>query len=281
MSFWTAALGGEIRFIDVKGVRTRYLAIGHGPDLVLLHGRGGHLEAWANIIPLLAPTFRVHAFDLGGHGLTDPLDAHDIEALTRHATDVLCILQLTRYCLAGQSIGGWIATRIALSRPDAIRGLALIEPAGLQSDAASRADPRFIETYQRGGEAFQNPTRDAVRARLKALFQNPEAIDDELLETRWRLYQPERARRVHLAVRQADNSAFLLSAAELVRLRMPVLFIRGEHSHTSLAVVQAAAAACPGARIHTLSGAKQWPQYERASDVQILLTDLFTNRGAI
>ena len=44
----------ELRYVDVAGVRTRVLRAGSGPDLVLLHGTGGHLEAYARDIAGLA-----------------------------------------------------------------------------------------------------------------------------------------------------------------------------------------------------------------------------------
>src|ERR671933_2387054 len=75
-SFWLNLLGGEIRYYDAAGVRTRSLEAGSGPPLVLLHGTGGHAESWIrNVVPLGAH-FRVYAIDMVGHGFTDkpPLD---------------------------------------------------------------------------------------------------------------------------------------------------------------------------------------------------------------
>ena len=58
----------ELRHVDVRGVRTRVLRAGSGPDLVLLHGTGGHLEAYARDIAGLAADFRVTVYDMVGHG---------------------------------------------------------------------------------------------------------------------------------------------------------------------------------------------------------------------
>src|SRR5580693_7579905 len=56
----------ELCHVDVNGVRTRVLRAGSGPDLVLLHGTGGHLEAYARDIAGLARDFRVTAYDMAG-----------------------------------------------------------------------------------------------------------------------------------------------------------------------------------------------------------------------
>ena len=58
ISIWgeLADVDHTLRHVDVAGVRTRVLQAGSGPDLVLLHGTGGHLEAYARDIAGLAGT---------------------------------------------------------------------------------------------------------------------------------------------------------------------------------------------------------------------------------
>ena len=52
MSLWLNALGASVRFHDVNGVRTRCLEAGEGQAVLLLHGIGGHVEAFAkNVVP--------------------------------------------------------------------------------------------------------------------------------------------------------------------------------------------------------------------------------------
>ncbi|MDO8188699.1 alpha/beta fold hydrolase [Conexibacter sp. JD483] len=285
MSLWTDFLGARVEWVEAGGVATRVVtagAAGGAAPLVLLHGRGGHLESWrANLVPL-ARTRRVIAFDLLGHGLTGRHDGgYGIAELAAHATAVLDALDIGSAVLAGQSIGGWVGARIALERPELVRALALIEPAGLQSEAQRLADPRVAAAFERGGRAFAEPTADAVRTRLAGLVADPASIDDELVQTRRALYAPEAARAVHRAVRAADNSAALLDAQALATLRergLPLLLIRGEHGHTPAAVV-AQAAQTAGAQLHTLPGAKQWPQLERPGAVNDLLDDFATTHG--
>lgn len=69
-SICVSLLGAETRFVDVAGIRTRTIQAGEGPDLILLHGGGGHAEAFARNVTALSRHFRVHALDLLGHGLT-------------------------------------------------------------------------------------------------------------------------------------------------------------------------------------------------------------------
>jgi 2-hydroxy-6-oxonona-2,4-dienedioate hydrolase len=274
VTLWTELLGSEVRWIDAGGVRTRVLFAGEdGPAVVLLHGRGGHLESWRANVASLAACHRVVAFDLLGHGLTEGHDGgYAIADLTDHAEAVLDALDVTGALLVGQSIGGWIAARLALRRPDLASGLALIEPAGLQSDDQRLADPAVAAAYVRGGRAFQEPTLEAVRARLEGLVADPSAIDDELVETRRLLYAPAAARAVHMAVRAANNDATLLTPEALAGLSVPTLIVHGATAHTPHDVVDFAARAA-GARLVTVAGARQWPQLEQPDLVNALLAE--------
>ncbi|MDX6740569.1 alpha/beta fold hydrolase [Actinocorallia sp. A-T 12471] len=278
MSLWTELLGAEVGFVHAGGVRTRVVSLGEGPPVVLLHGRGGHLETFARNLPALAGAGRrAVAFDLLGHGLTGRLaDAsYTVGELADHALGVLDALGLGRVDLVGQSLGGWAAALLALRAPERVRGLALIEPAGLQSEAERLADGAVRAAYERGGRAYAEPTPEAVRTRLAGLLADPVGVDSELVAVRTALYRPEEARRVHRLVRAADNTPYLLTPERLSQLDLPVLLLRGEHGHTPDAVVAAARAALPRGRRLDVPGAKQWPQYERPDLVNDALIDFF------
>ncbi|GII95238.1 2-hydroxy-6-ketonona-2,4-dienedioic acid hydrolase [Sinosporangium siamense] len=258
-------LGAEVRFVDASGVRTRVVSLGVGDPVVLLHGRGGHIETFARTLPALAASGRrAIAVDLLGHGLTGRADGgYGVERLAEHAHAVLTALGLGRVDLVGQSLGGWIAVLLALRDPARVRRLALIEPAGLQSEATRLADGRVRAAYERGGQAYREPTPEAVRTRLAGLLAAPDTVDPELVAVRTALYAPAEARDVHQQVRAADNEGVLLTPDRLAKVGAPVLIIRGEHGHTPLNVVEAAAAALPDARVVTVPQAKQWPQFEQ------------------
>lgn len=278
MSLWTQMLGGEVGFVQAGGLRTRYVRLGRGEPLLLLHGRGGHLETFARNIGPLSASFTVHAMDLAGHGLTAPFDGdYTIDRLAAHVADAMAALGLDRAHVVGQSLGGWAATWLALTQPARFDRLVLIEPAGLQAEADRLADPKIAQAYKAGGEAFEKPTLEAVRKRLSGLLADPDSVDPEILATRLTLYQPDAARAVHLKVRQADNSPFLLTPERLSGLSMPTLFIRGEDGNTAAGIVAQAVAACPDARLATVEGARQWPQYEQADRTNALIGDFLKN----
>ncbi|MFV3131096.1 alpha/beta fold hydrolase [Niveispirillum sp. KHB5.9] len=274
MSLWTQMLGGEVGFVQAGGLRTRYVRLGQGAPLLLLHGRGGHLETFARTIGPLSVRFTVYAIDLAGHGLTEGFDGdYTIDRLAAHVADTIKALGLDRPHVVGQSLGGWAAAWLALNRPELLERLVLIEPAGLQAEAERLADPKIAQAYKAGGEAFEKPTLEAVRKRLSGLLADPDSVDPEILATRLALYQPEAARAVHLKVRQADNGPFLLTPERLAGLSMPTLFIRGNDGNTDGQIVARAVSACPDAQLAVVEGARQWPQYEQADRTNSLIGD--------
>src|SRR5262245_433848 len=65
------APGLPLSYVTVHGARLRYLKIGTGPPLVLLHTLRTQLDVFQKVIPELAREFTVYAVDLPGHGWSD------------------------------------------------------------------------------------------------------------------------------------------------------------------------------------------------------------------
>ncbi|HEY9639978.1 MAG TPA: alpha/beta fold hydrolase [Coleofasciculaceae cyanobacterium] len=99
---------------------------GQGEAVILLHSGGADLRDWQLIVPQLAQTYQVIAFDGRGAGQSPPLlaPAHYVEDLRK----LLDHLNLDRAILIGHSIGGQIATDFALADPDRVTKLVLIAP---------------------------------------------------------------------------------------------------------------------------------------------------------
>lgn len=106
---------------------------GEGVPLVLLHGFAGNKDHWLRFVSHLPDSLRVVAFDLPGHGESAffervtygvPTLVADIDTATR-------LLGLGRFHLAGNSLGGLVATRLALDHPERVATLVLLDPAGV------------------------------------------------------------------------------------------------------------------------------------------------------
>lgn len=121
------------REVDVDGTRVRYVDVGKGVPVVLLHGLGASMYTWRkNIAPIAAAGFRVIAFDNRGFGFSDqPASGYDNAAYARLAVALLDSLHLADAALVGHSMGGAIAAQVAITYPRRVRGLILIGAAGL------------------------------------------------------------------------------------------------------------------------------------------------------
>lgn len=146
--------------VTVLGSTLGYLEAGSGPVVVLLHGLAGSADEWRPTIAALAPAHRVIAPDLIGFGRSDkPLIAYRPATLTDFLEAQLEALHVTHATIVGNSLGGWIAARLALQRPDLVDRLVLVDSAGLASLPRS-AGTRTMEALRlASSEDFQWVTR--------------------------------------------------------------------------------------------------------------------------
>lgn len=96
--------------------------IGAGPDLVLVHGWGLHAGIWAPLVEALAPRFRLHLYDLPGHGRSAPVDTFTLESVC----EALAQAAPEHAHWLGWSLGGMVALEFAARYPQRIARLALL-----------------------------------------------------------------------------------------------------------------------------------------------------------
>lgn len=286
-TIWVDLLGTRVHYVEAGGIRTRCIEAGDGPPLVLLHGVGGHAEAFArNVVPL-SEHFRVLAIDYLGFGLTDSAHGEaDLEAYIRHLLDFLDAVGAERAHLAGESLGGWIAAWAAILHPDRVDRLAFICGARLAVDtdeASSRhVDAGRAELRRLTDQLVADPTREHVRQRLNWLFRHPERdVTEELVDIRWKLYQRQEAReslgRSARSLGQVSHPEHL-TPAELSRITAPTLILWTSHNPSSTAATaREAARHIPDCRFELMEDCGHWPQWEDPDTFNTILTDFLTD----
>ncbi|HEY0188189.1 MAG TPA: alpha/beta fold hydrolase [Cellulomonas sp.] len=130
----TAASDRTVRGTSPGGVR--WIESGPGdPDaagvpVVLLHGLTDSAACWPTVLPRLAATRRVLAFDARGHGGTPlPDEPFTVSALAEDVAEALTALDLGPVLVVGHSMGGVTAEQLALAHPGLVAGLVLEDPA--------------------------------------------------------------------------------------------------------------------------------------------------------
>src|SRR3954452_24898149 len=115
--------GPEVgRSIRAGGVETNYHEAGNGPPVILIHGSGPGVSAWANwrlALPYLAERLHVFAYDQLGFGYTElPRDQrYDLARWTAHLLDFMRAVGVERAHLVGNSMGASVALAAAVTHP--------------------------------------------------------------------------------------------------------------------------------------------------------------------
>lgn len=104
----------------------KYIRVGKGPVLVLVHGfLSGHAY-WSKQVQYLSKYFDVIAMDLPGYGeVTSQAGLNEIAGFADFVIDLLDRLEVTDFHLIGHSMGGMIAQEIALKVPQRVKKLVL------------------------------------------------------------------------------------------------------------------------------------------------------------
>ncbi|MGI5183528.1 alpha/beta fold hydrolase [Dactylosporangium sp. CA-152071] len=266
MTLWTdlATTAFRVHTVQVGAWSTRVLEAGTGEPLVLMHGTGGHLEAYARNVPALAGRFRVIAYDFPGHGRTT-LATRDLEIAdyTTHLHGLLDTLGVERAHLSGESLGGWVAVKFAAAHPDRVARLVLNTPGG------TMATPEVMERIRTLSQAAaDDPTPERIRARLAWLMAEPASVTEELVAIRQAIYaQPGFAASMrHLLCLQDPDirRRNLITPAELGAVTAPtvVVWTSDDPSGPAAAGLEMAEQ-LPHGRFALIDRAGHWPQWEQ------------------
>lgn len=160
--------GFHDEYTTLEGQRIHYYEGGSssGTPVLLVHGLGSRAEDWANLMPQLKQSgFHVYAIDLLGYGRSArPRDAsYSVPQEAGFVDAFLDQKQIQKVDLVGWSMGGWVAARVALDRPERIGRLVLCDAAGI----------RFLPTFS--VTDFEPTTIPAVRRLYRMLM--PNAVD--------------------------------------------------------------------------------------------------------
>jgi pimeloyl-ACP methyl ester carboxylesterase len=113
----------------VGDIRLNYVRRGEGRDVVMLHGLGADLSFWfLGVLPALARSFAVTAYDLRGHGRSDmPESGYTTADMARDLGGLLDLLGIGRADLVGHSFGGAVVLQFAAQAPERVRSLVLAD----------------------------------------------------------------------------------------------------------------------------------------------------------
>jgi pimeloyl-ACP methyl ester carboxylesterase len=115
--------------IDLSGTPLAYTERGSGAPVLLIHGSGTYSEIFEPLLDRLPTDVRAIAYDRRGFGASVGPPARRLGAHVEDAAALLEALDAVPATIVGSSLGGVLALRLAVARPDLVSALVLIEPA--------------------------------------------------------------------------------------------------------------------------------------------------------
>lgn len=127
------------RWIEVDGTPANVIELGDGPPLLFVHGLSGRWQNWLENIPHFARTHRVVAVDLPGFGASPmPREPISIPGYARFLERLCDALSIDAAAVVGNSMGGHIASELAIASPQRVERLMLVSAAGISAEQVQR-----------------------------------------------------------------------------------------------------------------------------------------------
>lgn len=262
--------GVQYRFYTIHGYRRAFLAAGHGPPLLLIHGIGDSSSTWLPVMESFAADYTVIAPDLLGHGLSDkPRADYSVAAYANGMRDLLSVLEIDRVTVVGHSLGGGVAAQFAYTFPERCERLVLVGTGGiarsvsvlLRFAAAPNVD-LLMPTF--GSPVFKFGARVAAHV-LRFLGTDLGRDTEEILKVFDSLPDSSARRAILRTLRSGvDWRGQVITMLDRAYLTegMPTMLLWGAHD-AIIPVEQAylAAAAMPGSRLEIFEDAGHFPHH--------------------
>lgn len=277
----------DSKFVNLSsGASMHYRDQGNpsAPALVMIHGGFGSLQNWEGWVAPLSSQYRLISMDLLGHGLTGASPArlyarsHQRDAIA----ELLQKLGVSQYAVAGNSFGGGIALELALTYPDRVKALILIDSEGLpnkedgydasmfsKDNAVTPTDPSFTQLAWHERLAPRFVGSNVVRSALKAMFHNQDLVTDELVQQFSQALRHEGNGEAQVLMFRQNLYEIAQNGPQdlldkLKQLRMPTLILQGEQDTlVPMAVAKRFDQEIPDSTLAVIQGAGHVPMLEK------------------
>ena len=263
--------------VVAAGIATNYHDVGHGSTVMMIHGSGPGVSAWANwrlVIPKLAEQHRVLAPDMVGFGFTDrPANQHyNMDEWVKHAVGFMDAMGIEKTHLVGNSFGGGLALALAIRHPERVKRLVLMGSVGVPFDITPGLDAVWGYT----------PSFENMRTIMDLFAYDRQLVSDELAKLRYEAsIQPgfqESYAQMFPAPRQQWVDGMTSPEQDIKALPHDTLVIHGRedriippsNSYTLSDWI-------PRSQLHIFGQCGHWTQIEHAKRFANLLNNFFTD----
>ncbi len=258
-------------------VNISYTTYGSGYPVLFLQGSGPGASGWLNfrynVQHFVDQGYQVIIPDLPGFGDSDKPDLdYTLNFFAESMMDFANQLDLEKFALVGNSLGGAVSLGMSLANPDRISHLILMGCGGLEN----------IEVYFQQMEGIQAMTKIPLgspeftpaylKEVLKLIVFNPEHITDELIEERFRILKTQNpAVFTRMSIPNITD--------RLKEINTPILgFWGAQDRFCPISGARTLVEQCPNAEMITLSQCGHWVMIEYAELFNQRCTDFLKNQ---
>ena len=268
------------RFIDVGGVKVHYNEMGTGMPVILIHGSGPGAYGWANFSRNMEPLskhFRAICIDLPGFGQSDmkpagvPIPGWWAEIVGRFM-DALDIKQAH---FIGNSLGGMITLKLALTQPQKVGRMLLMGTGGslpIFTPWPTEGIKSILGYYEGTG-----PSIEKLRAFAQQFVYDPSQLTDELLQKRLDTsLDPRIVANPPMRMTPGTVLEELWRDPGLTRLTHETMLLWGREDRVlPLDSAFALLKQIPRARLFVMPQCGHWAQWEHADEFNATVTQFF------
>lgn len=226
----------EERWITVDGTNTRYLEVGSGPPVIMLHGAQTYLSAdiFTDVMePIAEGGFHAIAYDQPGYGLSDLPPDYTVSYRIAFITRLMDVLGIDSAALVGHAHAGGMVVCLALREPDrtaavvVVCNFTLVPP--LPGQQPAEGSPGL------SAPSPSSPTLSDVRAELENDVHHKGLITPDVVEKKHRLGIGKNAT---AAIERSKAHEPFHDAAplweRLGEIRVPLLLLYGNEDRESM-----------------------------------------------
>ena len=171
------------KFVEVDGMQVHYRDEGKGFPIVLIHGTASSLHTWNDWTTELTQTNRVIRMDLPAFGITGPNKNADysIKSYTNFLHQFLMKMNLDKFYLAGNSLGGNIAWNYTAEHPEKIEKLILVDASGLPTNKPQPAIFKMAKTPVLSSLFLYVTPKIFIKKNMKEVYGDETKITDDLV----------------------------------------------------------------------------------------------------
>lgn len=262
-------------------IKIRYWDVGSGDIILLIHGIASSMEIWYPTVKEFSQTHRVIALDLPGHGYSERNPSKQLYRLDNATHFIIAFLNQLGIdepiTVIGNSVGGMIASNLAMIKPDLVKNLILASPAGYGRDVSIFF--RLGTIWLIGELFFLTLNRFSANIAANYMVYHRALISDEFLLRTVKYLRTAGTMRSILGALRFEANIFGLkhpyTPEELAKIECPTLFLWGKQDPvTPVHHADYAIKGIENSRLIIFDRAKHTPHIDRIDEFNTAVNNL-------